>query len=188
MISAAAVAEVLGGLGRRKAVVTDLALADAVREGLPMSALDRLIADGIVTEQEVEAHFIPRRTLYARRQKGTLSREQSDLVVRLARIQAMANDVFGNRRKAHGWLRDKNGALASQTPLSLLDTEEGGRLVEAVIGRIAARDSRIGARLASGLGALSRDRWRRCATVRRALEQSGYSRSLYLDAHLPRTA
>jgi putative toxin-antitoxin system antitoxin component (TIGR02293 family) len=137
MISAAAVAEVLGGLGRRKASVTDLALADAVRDGLPVSALDRLIAGGVVSEQEMEAHFIPRRTLYARRQKGTLSREQSDLVVRLARIQAMADDVFGDRVKSHRWLRDKNGALGSQTPLALLDTEEGGRVVEAVLGRIA---------------------------------------------------
>jgi len=101
MICAAAVAEVLGGLGRRKGSVTDLALADAVRDGLPVSALDRLIANGLVTEREVEAHFIPRRTLYARRQKGPLSREQSDLVVRLARIQAMADEIFGDRQKVH---------------------------------------------------------------------------------------
>jgi putative toxin-antitoxin system antitoxin component (TIGR02293 family) len=137
MISAAAVAEVLGGLGHHKAAVTDLALADAVRDGLPMRALDRLIADGVVSEQEIEAHFIPRRTLYARRQKGTLSREQSDLVVRLARIQAMADEVFADRRKVHRWLRKPNGALGSQVPLVLLDTEEGGRVVEAVLGRIA---------------------------------------------------
>jgi putative toxin-antitoxin system antitoxin component (TIGR02293 family) len=137
VISAAAVAEVLGGLGRRKTVVTDLALVDAIRGGLPVSALDRLIAGGVVAEQELEAHFIPRRTLYARRQKGTLSREQSDLVVRLARIQAMADEVFGDRRKSHRWLRKPNGALGSQIPLALLDTEEGGRVVEAVLGRIA---------------------------------------------------
>ncbi|HEY3848194.1 MAG TPA: antitoxin Xre/MbcA/ParS toxin-binding domain-containing protein [Acetobacteraceae bacterium] len=137
MISTAAVVEVLGGLGRRKAAVTDLALADAVRSGLPVSALGRLITDGVVSEQEVEAHFIPRRTLYARRQQGTLSREQSDLVVRLARIQAMADEVFGNRQKSHRWLRKPNGALGSQVPLALLDTEEGGRVVEAVLGRIA---------------------------------------------------
>ncbi|HEY1934282.1 MAG TPA: antitoxin Xre/MbcA/ParS toxin-binding domain-containing protein [Acetobacteraceae bacterium] len=118
-------------------VVLDLGLANAVRRGLPMSALDRLIADGVVTEHEVEQYFIPRRTIYARRQKGTLSREQSDMVVRLARIQAMADDVFGNRRNALAWLREANGALAGQAPLSVLDTEEGGRLVEAVLGRIA---------------------------------------------------
>lgn len=136
MISAAAVVEVLGGLGRRKPA-TELALADAVRNGLPVSALDRLIADGVIAEQEVEAHFIPRRTLYVRRKNGTLSREQSDLVVRLARIQAIADDVFGDRQKVHRWLRKPNGALGSQIPLTLLDTEEGGRVVEAVLGRIA---------------------------------------------------
>jgi len=137
MVTASAVAEVLGRIGRRESVGSDLALASAVRDGLPVAALERLIAGGTVTEQEVEARFIPRRTLYARRQKGTLSREQSELVVRLARIQAMADDVFGDRRKAHRWLRKSNGALAGQIPLALLDTEEGGRVVEAVLGRIA---------------------------------------------------
>ncbi len=115
----------------------DIALANAVRQGLPIAALDRLIAGGVVNEQELEACFIPRRTLYARRQKGTLSREQSDLVVRLARIQAIADEIFDERQKSHSWLRRPNGALDGQVPLSLLDTEEGGRLVEAVLGRIA---------------------------------------------------
>jgi putative toxin-antitoxin system antitoxin component (TIGR02293 family) len=137
MVSAEAVADVLGGIGRRRATSVDVALASAVREGLPIAALDRLIATGIVTEDEIEARFIPRRTLYARRQKGTLSREQGDIVVRLARMQAMADEVFGDRRKSHLWLRRPNGALDGLVPLSLLDTEEGGRLVDAVLGRIA---------------------------------------------------
>jgi uncharacterized protein (DUF2384 family) len=34
-------------------------------------------------------------------------------------------------------LRRQNGALDGEIPLALLDTEEGGRLVEAVLGRIA---------------------------------------------------
>ena len=64
-------------------------MVGAVRDGLPLSALDRLIADGAITDAEIEAHFIPRRTLYARRQKGTLSREQRDLIVRLARAATL---------------------------------------------------------------------------------------------------
>jgi putative toxin-antitoxin system antitoxin component (TIGR02293 family) len=114
-----------------------LALARVVREALPIAALDRLVATGVVAEDEIESQFIPRRTLYARRQKGTLSREQSDLIVRLARMQAIADEVFGDRRKSYAWLRRPNGALDGQVPLSLLDTEEGGRLVETVLGRIA---------------------------------------------------
>jgi putative toxin-antitoxin system antitoxin component (TIGR02293 family) len=137
MVTAATVARTLGGVGRCRASGAEFALVGAVRDGLKLSALDRLIADGTVTEAEIEAHFIPRRTLYARRQKGTLSREQSDVIVRLARVQAMAEEVFDRRRDAHAWMRERNGALAGQAPLSLLDTEEGGRLVEAVLGRIA---------------------------------------------------
>jgi putative toxin-antitoxin system antitoxin component (TIGR02293 family) len=137
MVSADAIAGVLGGIGRRRAVSMDFALTEAVRAGLPIEALDRLIANGVIAEHEVETHFIPRRTLYARRQKGTFSREQSDLIVRLARIQAVADEVLGERPKSHSWLRRQNGALDGEIPLALLDTEEGGRLVEAVLGRIA---------------------------------------------------
>jgi putative toxin-antitoxin system antitoxin component (TIGR02293 family) len=135
MVTAATVERALGR--RPSASNSELGLAEAVRDGLPFAALDRLIATGVVDEREVETYFIPRRTLYARRHKATLSREQSDIVVRLARIQAIADEVFGERGEAHAWLRESNGALGNQPPLALLDTEEGGRLVEAVLGRIA---------------------------------------------------
>lgn len=136
MIASSAVARLLGTDGRN-GCRTELGLVEAVRDGLPFVVLERLIADGVITEAELEQHFIPRRTLYARRQKGSLSREQSDFVVRLARIQAIADATFGDRPTARGWLRDANGALGGQRPLDLLDTEEGGRVVEAVLGRIA---------------------------------------------------
>lgn len=138
MVTTAAVQKILGGLKRApRSANSDLALVEAVREGLPYSALGHLIDEGIVDESEVERHFIARRTLYARRHKATLSREQSDIIVRLARIQAIADEVFGRRDEAKAWLREPNGALRGQIPLALLDTEEGGRVVEAVLGRIA---------------------------------------------------
>jgi len=137
LVTVAAVEKLLGGLGKPpRGANRDLALARAVRDGLPYATLERLIADGIVDDREVETYFIARRTLYVRRHKATLSREQSDIVVRLARIQAIADNVFGQRDDAHAWLRRANGALGGQPPLALLDTEEGGRLVEAVLGRI----------------------------------------------------
>jgi putative toxin-antitoxin system antitoxin component (TIGR02293 family) len=116
---------------RTQAPNADLAVVGAVRAGLPVTALDRLIADKTITEQKVEVRFIPRR------RKGTLSPEQSDLVARLARIQAAAEEVFGDRSEARRWLRETNGRLGGQPLLALLDTEEGGRCVESVLGRIA---------------------------------------------------
>jgi putative toxin-antitoxin system antitoxin component (TIGR02293 family) len=63
------------------------------------------------------------------------SREHNDSAARLARIEAIADDVFGGHDEARAWLREPNGALGGESPLT--DTEEGGRLVEAVLGRIA---------------------------------------------------
>jgi putative toxin-antitoxin system antitoxin component (TIGR02293 family) len=138
MVTSATVERALGGLPKvPRGMSRDLALARAVRDGLPYAALEHLIADGVIDDREIETYLIPRRTLYARRHKATLSREQSDIVVRLARIQVIADDIFGQRDEAHAWLRESNGALGGQLPLALLDTEEGGRLVEAVLGRIA---------------------------------------------------
>jgi putative toxin-antitoxin system antitoxin component (TIGR02293 family) len=57
--------------------------------------------------------------------------------VRLARIRAIAGDVFGSCDETDAWLRESNGALGNQPPLTLLDTAEGERLVETVLGRIA---------------------------------------------------
>jgi putative toxin-antitoxin system antitoxin component (TIGR02293 family) len=67
----------------------------------------------------------------------TLPRGRSDSAARLARIQAIADGIFGRRDEAGAWLREPNGALGGQPPLSMLDTEEGGLLVEAVLGRVA---------------------------------------------------
>jgi len=136
MVAASVVARMLGR-NDRPPHGSDTELVGAVRDGLPIAALDRLVSDGVISEAEIEARFIPRRTLYARRQKGTLSSEQSDFLVRLARIQAFADAIFGERAKSHGWLRDRNSVLGGERPLDLLDTEAGGRLVEAVLGRIA---------------------------------------------------
>ena len=120
MVTAATVARTLGGVGRSRASGSEFALVGAVRDGLPLAALDRLITDGAITEAEIEAHFIPRRTLYARRQKGTLSREQSDLIVRLARVQAMAEDD----------MRDLEGEYSIQVAhlLSAILSDNGGRI------------------------------------------------------------
>jgi uncharacterized protein (DUF2384 family) len=54
-----------------------------------------------------------------------------------ARIQAVAEAVLDSRDDACAWLRERNGALGGKVPLGLLGTDEGDRLVEAVLGRIA---------------------------------------------------
>lgn len=135
MISTAAVANALGRPGRTGSDSSSIRLLTEVRAGLPFHVLEHLVESGVLTMAELEK-LIPRRTLLDRRRRGALSREQSDLAVRVARIHAIALDVLGSAEKARQWLRWPIAALDGQTPLSLLDTEEGGRVVEAVLGRI----------------------------------------------------
>jgi len=65
-----------------------------------------------------------------------LSHEEADRVVRVAQIVALAEHVFGNRDKALSWLRSTDDRINERTPLSLLRTESGGRLIENMLWQI----------------------------------------------------
>ncbi len=112
-------------------------LVESVRAGLPVAAVDDLLKSGALTTTELHALVLPRKTLANRRKTGTLNPEQSDRLARVARIIAATQDVFASREKAHKWLRRPTSALENHAPLHLLDTDEGTRLVEGLLGRIA---------------------------------------------------
>jgi putative toxin-antitoxin system antitoxin component (TIGR02293 family) len=54
----------------------------------------------------------------------------------MARTISQAENVFGNRDKALLWLRTPDDRLGNRTPLSMLRTESGGRLVEEMLWQI----------------------------------------------------
>jgi putative toxin-antitoxin system antitoxin component (TIGR02293 family) len=111
-------------------------LAAIVEKGLPIASIARLKAEGL-TFSEISAIVISPRTLKHRKARGEqLSHEETDRVVRVARIVALAEQVFGNRDKALTWLRSKDGRIKERTPLSMLHTESGGRLVENMLWQI----------------------------------------------------
>jgi putative toxin-antitoxin system antitoxin component (TIGR02293 family) len=56
--------------------------------------------------------------------------------VRVARISAMAEQVFGEPGRAWRWLRKAKRRFAGRTPVAMLATEAGARLVEEMIGQI----------------------------------------------------
>ncbi len=116
---------------------TGLDVVRAIRDGLPVGAVDRLVMRGELTLAEVDRVVLPRKTLAHRKTIGTLAADQGDRLVRVIRIIAQAYDTFGNREKAQVWLRRQTSALDGEQPLNLLDTEEGAREVEALLTRIA---------------------------------------------------
>lgn len=105
-------------------------LAKIVERGLPTTRLALLKQHGL-TFTEVSEIVISPRTLKHRKARGErLSDEETDRLVRVARIVALANNVFGDPRKALLWLRTESERMGGRRPLSMLRTDAGGRLVE----------------------------------------------------------
>lgn len=115
---------------------TDQDLVKLVEERLSFRAVDTLRQSGL-TDEELYALVVPRRTLTHRRTRGeALSRDESDRVVRVARVVALCEEVFGERERGWRWLRDAKRQFQGRAPLDLLATEAGARLVEELLYRI----------------------------------------------------
>jgi putative toxin-antitoxin system antitoxin component (TIGR02293 family) len=115
---------------------SDQDLVRLVEARLPTRAIDRLLHSGL-TDDEIYSLIVPRRTLSHRRaRQESLSRDESDRAVRLARIAALAEQVFGDSGRAWRWLRATKRQLKGRSPLQLAATEAGARLVEELLYRI----------------------------------------------------
>ena len=128
-------------LGGRRVLGTEIASeADLLRVVLgriPLKALGAMQESGF-SDREIEQFIIPSRTRRHREaKKECLTVEESDRLVRLARIQALAEDVFGDRAKANKWLRETLGILDGRSPLEMVRTETGARIIEQILGKIA---------------------------------------------------
>ncbi len=80
---------------------------------------------------------IPARTLARRREEGRLRPDESERVLRLARLLDLAIQLFeGDAEAARRWLRGPRKALGGETALDYARTEVGAREVERLIGQL----------------------------------------------------
>jgi len=115
---------------------SDQDLVTLVEQRLSSRSIDGLREFGLADE-EIYSLIVPRRTLSHRRaRREALSRDESDRVVRVARVVALCQEVFGDRERAWRWLRDAKRQFQGRAPLALLATEAGARLVEELLYRI----------------------------------------------------
>lgn len=133
------VADLAQALGVGEAGIrSEIDLLDAVSRGLPALAVDAVVHSGILSADEADRLVIARRALAARKARGLdLTRDESDRLARIARVNAVALEQFGSAEKGGRWLRKPNRALGGRIPLELLVTGEGARVVEETIMRIA---------------------------------------------------
>lgn len=137
-ILAAAAAEQLGGaeaVGREVRSDTDMAMAVDLR--FTVDAIDALRRRG-VTDREIGDLIIKPRTLSHRRaNRDRLTVEESDRAARVARVFALAEKTFANRDKADRWLHKSLNSLGDRTPMELIRTDAGARIVENLMARIS---------------------------------------------------
>ncbi len=115
-----------------------LSLTKAINEGLPYSAVDVFSKQMLLQPTQVgRAIRVTGPKLIRRERDGRMLPEESDRLVRLSRVFALAIDLFdGDRVAAKGWLQSPQRALGSETPLAFASNEVGAREVERLIGRL----------------------------------------------------
>ena len=115
------------------AATSELELAHLAERGLPLTTVNRMARHGL-TRDEVHSLVIHRRTFKHRKSNHQkLSREESDRAIRAARILARAQATFGDSESALEWMRQPKVRFEGRTPIQMMSTEAGGRLVEEML-------------------------------------------------------
>lgn len=114
------------------------ALVERIGRGLEFSVFEALReALDLSAAELVERLGIPERTFARRKKTGRFAPDESDRLLRLARVFAAAIELFeGDLEKARAWLAQSKRALGGRAPLEFASTEVGALEVENLIGRL----------------------------------------------------
>jgi putative toxin-antitoxin system antitoxin component (TIGR02293 family) len=116
--------------------MTEAAVLGIIEQQLEPPVIQRLLDMGL-SRDEVHSVIIPARTLQHRRsRRERLTVEESDRVIRALRVLSAAEGVYESRERALEWLRRANPRLDNRSPISLLKTDTGARIVEELLGQI----------------------------------------------------
>lgn len=112
---------------------SELELVSLAERGLPLTTVNRMTRHGL-TRDEVHSLVIHRRTFKHRKSNHQkLSKEESDRAIRAARILARAQATLGDSESALEWVRQPKIRFEGKTPIQMMSTEAGARLVEEML-------------------------------------------------------
>jgi putative toxin-antitoxin system antitoxin component (TIGR02293 family) len=123
-------------LGLRAGRTTEL--LKLIRAGLAYSAWEHFIRNTALSKKDALSLVrMKERTLIRRKEEGRLHPDESDRLIRGARIFAMALELFeGNMEATRRWLTAPQIGLGGETAIEYASTDLGAREVEALIGRL----------------------------------------------------
>jgi putative toxin-antitoxin system antitoxin component (TIGR02293 family) len=112
-------------------------LIGKLKQGLPVGAFDRLRKRLDVPEKMLASTVnIAYRTLSRRKKEGRFKTDESERVLRIARLYEKALDVLEDDEITRQWFKMPAKALGGITPLEYADTEPGAQEVEELLVRI----------------------------------------------------
>ena len=110
---------------------------ESVEAGVSVETMTNFVSASGVELKDIYNIVIPARTLKHRRsRKQHLSSDESDKLARLVRVFDQAVSVFGEIEQARRWLTKPKKRFDDRTPLQMLRTDFGGRMVEEMLGQI----------------------------------------------------
>ncbi len=115
-----------------------VSIYQSVRKGIPYSAFEHFQRNtALATDMVAALAGIPKRTLARRKEQGRFEPDESDRLVRLARLFGRALDLFeSDADAAREWLTTPQRGLGNVVPLELGKTDIGATEVENLIGRL----------------------------------------------------
>jgi putative toxin-antitoxin system antitoxin component (TIGR02293 family) len=117
--------------------VSPAAMIATVREGFPLRELENLRSALALPIEQVAAKVgMSKATFHRRKLEGKLTPDESDKVLRFARLMGHAVSIFGSDDNARQWLNAPQRGLGGSVPLDYAETEVGAREVENLLGRI----------------------------------------------------
>lgn len=109
-----------------------------IRNGIPSKAIDNVLENtGVSRAQLSNILHINNLELNQFSEQEKLSTEQSNLLYEFTRLYVRGLDILGDKQTVDKWLSRPNLALGEKTPLALLDTIEGFRLVDNLLAQVA---------------------------------------------------
>jgi putative toxin-antitoxin system antitoxin component (TIGR02293 family) len=118
------------------ALLSEQQMVSLIESHLPLETLSRLEQHGLSRDEVFSLIINPRTLKHRRSKRQALSLEESERAVRVSRILATAHATLCDDKVALDWLRKPKRRFDGRTPMQMLSTETGGRLVEQMLLQI----------------------------------------------------
>ena len=119
-------------LGFGKSPRSEREFAMLARQPVAPAVVERLLRFGVPGRYLV--FITPQRTLTHRKARGEmLTPDEGDRAVRAARVLALGETVFGDSARALQWLARPIKEFRGSSPLDMMTSETGARLVEELL-------------------------------------------------------